>query len=611
MDASPTLAALTQSPSRLVIPLSPRQTHAELPSLTETAATTPTSPHNLADQAQDSHDENAPSMLLDFVARSSKFEPRLRRYARRKLLSSSSSSSSSTHSGHSRRPVEPITAFTNVAGTSTSPTPLPGGGAHQQQQPFSTSAYAAAPQDGQDELPTDKRTHHKHPRHRLGAFSLVDVERALLSLTPQWWRRSTSSPSETASKDAHHHEDKFDIDLSGVLDDSFGSFASSNDAVRTNDDGLQMPQDKGSRLFLDYYSSEDMVNILTRSGIIDSLARMGYKNPSLIFDTSDDLQHRMSLVDSSLFDQTMGHLRSSERFLVDLYMKRRTGWTAESMVAFQLMKRLTKAGGWDGLREMTGELRAPYIPLQGAKEVAEFLETNVTKYAKTAKSGQGKWEVTEIVWMQSHDPKSNDTRPLLPGQRFPGLGLARVIGDTMERMSVESSKTDGLLNFPFYWHLAVAYSTRGWRHVDPATEAYVEFVSHQVEPSVKQHGLAFVAWAISLGHLRRKTERYDPSSDSWTVVRERLERWTPAEQLYPTSDGVKQFLYGPEYTSLYDKWTSLFAANGGAMNGVEPDEGQPNLRASLYIDMEACPELWHYSRDERWSSRNPETGEFV
>ncbi|KAK4046096.1 hypothetical protein OIV83_006349 [Microbotryomycetes sp. JL201] len=602
MDAPPALAALTNSPSRLVIPLSPRAKTSELPSLSS-----PTSPLD-SQQHQERidaaiHDENAPSMLLDFVARSSKFEPRLRRYARRKLLSSSSSHSST------RRPVEPITAFTNVAGTSTSPTPV-----HMAAQPFSSSSAAATTDDRKNENTSTDSDKPLPPRnrHRLGAFSLVDVERALLSLTPHWWRKSSSSPSESASRDAHTEEDtsKFDLDLSGVLDDSFGSYAPHTPGATDTDHASQMPTDKGSRLFLDYYSSEDMVDILTRSGIISALARLGYANPSLIFDTSDDLQHRMSLVDSSLFDSTMSHLRSTERFLVDLYMKRRSAWTAESMVAYQLMKRLTKAGGWDGLREMTGELRAPYIPVEGAAEVAQFLELNVAKYSRSAKGGSCKWEVTEIVWMQSHDPRSKDARPLLPGQRFPGLGLARVIGETMERMSVESSVTDGLLNFPFYFHLAVAYSSRGWRHVDPAMEAYVEFVTRQVESSIKQHGLAFVAWAISLGHLRRKTEEYNPDSDSWHVVRERLERWTPAEQLYPTSTGVRDFLFGPEYTALYKKWTTLYAANGGAMATTEPKQDQPKLRASLYIDMEACPELWHYSTDTRWASRNPETGEF-
>lgn len=55
-----------------------------------------------------------------------------------------------------------------------------------------------------------------------------------------------------------------------------------------------------------------------------------------------------------------------------------------------------------------------------------------------------------------HNPRSKDTRPLLPGQRFPGLGLGRKVGEVMEQMALDSDVTDGLLNFPFYWHLAVA-----------------------------------------------------------------------------------------------------------------------------------------------------------
>lgn len=58
--------------------------------------------------------------------------------------------------------------------------------------------------------------------------------------------------------------------------------------------------------------------------------------------------------------------------------------------------------------------------------------------------------------MQMHNPRSKDPRPLLPGQRFPGLGLGRKVGQVMEDMALDSKVTDGLLNFPFYWHLAVA-----------------------------------------------------------------------------------------------------------------------------------------------------------
>ncbi|KAK4046662.1 hypothetical protein OIO90_006474 [Microbotryomycetes sp. JL221] len=554
-DDADAFASLTQSPSRLVIPLSPRaNTKHNLPSISEPRSES-LSRADESDGAQQSAtslgspatsdqmtvpDINASSMLMDFMARSSKFEPRLRRYARRKLSSTPSTSPvASAASPTSTRPVEPITAFTQIGGTSASPTPVTGGGPGAIARLFGSSATNLALPDGDhseinsvetsataDEKRTSKDAERKkHPRHRAKGFSLVDVERALLSITPHWWKtKDKEATSEHGSPFDNDNDSKFDIDLSGVLDDSFGSFTGAAAPVpsATTAATTRMPTDKGSRKFLDYYSSHDMVHILEQSGIVSALADVGYDRPSLIFDTSDDMQHRMSLVDASLFESPsagisddndagwQSSMRSTDRFLIDLYMKRRSTWTAESMVAYQLMTRLMKAGGWDGLKELTGELRAPYVPVEGAH---------------------------------------------------------------------------ALLNFPFYWHLAVAYAARGWRHTDPAMEAYINWLTKQVEPYLQQHGLAFVAWAVSLGHLRRSVERHDNETSSWKVERDNLERWTPAEQLYPTSDSVKEFLYGPEWSGLFEQWTEIYDYNGGAHMPDDLTES-PKLRARLYIDME-------------------------
>lgn len=126
------------------------------------------------------------------------------------------------------------------------------------------------------------------------------------------------------------------------------------------------------------------------------------------------------------------------------------------MVCYQLLHRLTTAGSWSALNEMTGEIRAPFVGIEGAMESMQFLEQQTKKWKKGAKRGGGEWEVTEIAWMQMHDPTSKDTRPLLPGQRFPGLGLGRKVAQVMESMASESKVTDGLLNFPFHWHNAAA-----------------------------------------------------------------------------------------------------------------------------------------------------------
>ncbi|ORY55541.1 hypothetical protein BCR35DRAFT_271843, partial [Leucosporidium creatinivorum] len=347
--------------------------------------------------------------------------------------------------------------------------------------------------------------------------------------------------------------------------------------------------------FLNYYSSSSLVSLLASSGVLAALDKLGYSQPSLIFDTSDSFQHRLSLVDASLFTGSIP-LSSQERFLIDLWMKRRRNYNLDAIVSYQLMKRVEKAGSWEALREMTGEIRAPYVGVEGAREGAEFLEREVGKWRKEAKKGTGEWDVTEIAWMQMHDPLSKDTRPLLPGQRFPGLGMGRA---------------NALLNFPFHFHNAAAYRTRGWTHLDPIFEAYLDFLTTSLTPCISLHGYAFVSWAVSLGHLRRITyeETLPVGSEDWKVVSNRLERWSPSEQVYPTSKGMKGFLESEEWKGLFEKWKAVFERDGGAMGegvGVVKGTEGARRRAELRIDLEVSFERDEGEEDEPRSGERDE-----
>lgn len=327
------ISSLAISPSRVVIPLGP------LPS---TAAPAP---------------DSSSSMLLDYLSRLARFEPRIRRYAASKL--------SEKH--------EPVHAFSGTSGTTT-PLPQTPGSRH-------SPAGGASPNGG---------THSAH------GFSLVDLERTLLSAAPKWWTKRAGTGGSTSSTPSHQHDSVgLDVDISSV-------FLRNTSALSTANGGHDAPllqKDPGPGLFLNYYSSADLIALLTSTGVLSALAARGYSHPSLIFDTSDSFQHRLSLVDATLFDPKL-NLLSSERFLVDLYMKRRRRWGTDAMVCYQLMQRVINAGGWEELRDVTGEIRAPYVGLEGARESIEFFDKMVPKCSKTAKKGGGEWDVTEIAWMQ-------------------------------------------------------------------------------------------------------------------------------------------------------------------------------------------------------------------
>lgn len=357
---------LADTESRQVIPLSPRQQSSALPTL-----------DSIVDQsAQTAPDEETAdsTMLLDYMSRLARYEPRLRRYAAHRR-------------GNTGR--EPITAFnpSGIHNSSVAPTPLP---PHE--------SAAGTPKTGVK-------------KSSVRGFSLLDLERALLSVTPEWWKGlggggKKSRASSPSRPESNIHEDdaaRFDVDLS----EAFGASAMSTEhdasASTSTDKSVPMPKDKGPGLFLNYYTSAQVISTLERTGILSGVAKLGYTEPSLIFDTSDEFQHRLSLVDAALFKPDID-LRSTERFLIDLFMKRRRKWGTDQMVCYQLMRRVEKAGSWEALRDLTGEIRAPFVGLEGAAESRRFIEQGIAQYSKLSKSADNSWDVTEIAWMQASPP---------------------------------------------------------------------------------------------------------------------------------------------------------------------------------------------------------------
>ena len=148
-------------------------------------------------------------------------------------------------------------------------------------KPGSVTPSSASPTSG----PESKQGH---------GFSLVDLEHWVFS---RMWGSSTSAaPSAPIQEDSSG----LNIDLSEI----FGRQVAVTDGTVSR----KTP-------FLNYYSKENLIQALSTTGILAALAKKGYSHPSLVFDTSDSFQHRLSLVDSALFAPDL-HLTSSDAFLV-------------------------------------------------------------------------------------------------------------------------------------------------------------------------------------------------------------------------------------------------------------------------------------------------------
>lgn len=114
-------------------------------------------------------------------------------------------------------------------------------------------------------------------------------------------------------------------------------------------------------------------------------------------------------------------------------------------------------------------------------------------------------------------------------------------------------------------------------------------MTSQLESTTESHGFAFVSWAVSLGHLRRITEELPEGSTEWRKSSDRLERWSPSEQVFPTSESMSSFVGSEEWERLRGRWKAIFEENGGAEGegvGVVKGEGGRPKRARLVIDLE-------------------------
>lgn len=124
------------------------------------------------------------------------------------------------------------------------------------------------------------------------------------------------------------------------------------------------------------------------------------------------------------------------------------------------------------------------------------------------------------------------------------------------------------------------------------------------------------AISVSMGHLRRETYLISPSASSpaspslpltFSVnssspplpsattkakLSSRLERWSPSEQVYPTSESMKSYFSSPAYCALFDKYQEILERDGGANEAgvgvIDIIHEGGERKAELVVDMEVC-----------------------
>lgn len=140
--------------------------------------------------------------------------------------------------------------------------------------------------------------------------------------------------------------------------------------------------------------------------------------------------------------------------------------------------------------------------------------------------------VLSIHWLSMQDPRARFTpeRPRLPGQRHPGLGLARELILRIHAWAAAWGK-DALVNFPEYYHNAVFYSEL-YRFASPVREGRFEALRRDLASM----SVAQASRAVDSGKV------LDAASGRRLL-------WEPGEMITPLTDRVRTALGSERYVS--------------------------------------------------------------
>ena len=228
-------------------------------------------------------------------------------------------------------------------------------------------------------------------------------------------------------------------------------------------------------LFLGRFSEERIGRELSRSGILEHLAARGYPDPLLRLECSDPADQRLLL---------FADRPSRERLLMEARVEAR--------------------------------LFRPKRPIGPFTEHSSF-------------------RMLVIHWLCLSDPDRtfSPTRPRLPGQERPGLGMLSRALSLLSRLA-SPLEFDGVLDLPDHYHTARIYS-RAFRFLDPEAEGRMRAIARDLEGAP----LSLVSEAIAMGCLVDRATG-DPVF------------WVPSEQVLGLKDPLRRYLRSPGYARERD-----------------------------------------------------------
>jgi hypothetical protein len=230
-------------------------------------------------------------------------------------------------------------------------------------------------------------------------------------------------------------------------------------------------------------------------------------------------------------------LPSAPRVGDDLFLDRLTPAALERDLEAAGIYDQLAARGYGGLHvAVSREEREHRVRLMAAGVEAPLIDLRMSEMTSVPKDRVLRERGAEVLyllavhWLSLQDPRAefSPSRPALPGQAFPGLGVGRRLLGRLMAWSHEWGK-DALVNYPAYYHNAVFYS-RLFTFLSPLRQGRLEA-------------------------LRRDLARLSVTEASWAVERGKVVeepggkvlRWRASEMVAPVTRVLKAYVKSDEY----------------------------------------------------------------
>lgn len=147
------------------------------------------------------------------------------------------------------------------------------------------------------------------------------------------------------------------------------------------------------------------------------------------------------------------------------------------------------------------------------------------------------YDMIVIEWLSAKNPMKqfDNSRPQLPGQTNPGLGVMKYCFDLLYHIAKQIYK-DGFLDVPDHMHGAMIYSKK-FKFFDPVHEGILRAVMRDLSA----YTLADISWGVITSTI---IERYknEPAS------------YEPGEQIFYVSRRMKKYFNSKKYKATFKKY---------------------------------------------------------